>query len=187
MKMRPSRIFRWIVRIFLGLLTLSMTVVSLLGGYSAFMILGDPNNIKIPSGPMTYNFNITDPSSMSIIIPFNLTNAGYFDLKNLQINIKIDLTFGNLSNPFNASSRVNIFDHTQTFPPIIRGQTYSGLFNGTGINFIEDNFPNPTEVDLSRVPVFKFHGNFTISAYYSLDLLAFAVGINNVTLGEFSP
>ena len=186
MKMRPSRIFRWIVRIFLGLLTLSMTIVSLLGGYSAFMILGDPNNIKIPSGPISANFNITDPSGMSIIIPFNLTNAGYFDLTNLQINIKIDLTFGNLS--LGATSKVNIFDHTQTFPPIIRGQTYSGLFNGTGTNFIEENFPNvTTEVDLARVPVFEFHGNFTISAYYSLDLLAFAIGINNVTLGEFTP
>ncbi len=187
MKMRPSRVFRWIVRIFLGLLTLSMTVVSILGALSAVMILGNVNeNIKIPAGPASANFDITNPSSMNITIPFNITNPGYFDLTNLIIDIKISMIFGNASTLTNETTNIVIFDKAQTFPNIIRGQTYSGAFFGNSSDFIEANFPNATtEIDWFRTPVLEFHGNFTISAYYSLDLIAFTFGINNVTLGTF--
>ena len=185
MKMRPSRVFRWIVRMFIFILTLSMTVVSILGALSAVMILGNMNeNIKIPAGPPSTNFDITNPSSMNITIPFNITNPGYFDITNLIVDIEISMTFGNASTPTNETTRTIIFNKAQTFPNIIRGQTYSGAFFGNSSDFIEANFPNATtEIDWFRTPVLEFHGNFTISAYYSLDLIAFVFGINNVTLG----
>ncbi|MFX0060137.1 MAG: hypothetical protein ACFE8J_17710 [Candidatus Heimdallarchaeota archaeon] len=185
MKMRPSRVFRWIVRMFLFLLTLSMTVVSILGCLSAVMILGNMNeNIKIPAGPPSANFDITNPSSMNITIPFNITNAGYFDLTSLIIDVKISMTFGNASTPTNETTNAVVFDKAQIFPNIIRGQTYSGVFFGNSSDFIEANFPNATtEIDWFRTPALEFSGNFTLSAYYSLDLIAFTFGINNVTLG----
>ncbi|MHA1197588.1 MAG: hypothetical protein ACTSSM_16040 [Promethearchaeota archaeon] len=62
--MRPSRVFRWIVRIFLLILTTCMSVVSFLGSYSAVLILSTPGNINVPSGPIQANLNITNPSGM---------------------------------------------------------------------------------------------------------------------------
>ena len=46
--MRPSRVFRLIFRIFIALLALSVTMVSILGGLSAFVILTHhEDNIQI--------------------------------------------------------------------------------------------------------------------------------------------
>ena len=73
MNIRYSRVFRWVVRGFLLVFTLSLSAVSFLGGYSAMTIL-DPkvHNVNIPDGKITANFNITDPSGMYINVPFNI-------------------------------------------------------------------------------------------------------------------
>lgn len=188
--MRPSRVFRWIVRIFLLVLTLSMTTVSALGGLSAALILEDPNNIQIPSGVIDYNFNITDINSMYIEVPFEITNAGYYDLTNLNIEFQISMVYDhvNLTLPgVNTTTSVLIFEKSISFPTIIHRTTYSGLFNASsGDGFLPSNFPNATtEIDWTKTPyVAEFYADFSLSASYSLDLISFSVDAFNYSVGH---
>ena len=189
--MRPSRVFRWIVRLFLLVLTLSMTIVSTLGALSAVLILEDPNNIQVPSGPIESNFDITDLSSMYLRVPFNITNAGYYDLTNLNIEFQISMVYDhvNLTLPgVNTTTSVLIFEKSISFPTIIHGTTYNGLFNAaSGDGFLPSNFPNATtEIDWTKTPyVAEFYANFSLSASYSLDLISFSVNAFNYSVGHF--
>jgi len=188
--MRPSRVFRWIVRLFLLVLTLTMTVVSVLGGMSAALILGDPNNIKIPSGPIQSNFDITDVNSMYLRVPFNITNAGYFDLTNLKIDFKISMVYDhvNLTMPgVNTTTSALIFDKSINFPTIFHRTSFNGLFNASsGDGFIPSNFPNATtEIDWTKTPyAVEFYSNFSVSASYSLDLISFKLDAFNISVGH---
>jgi hypothetical protein len=168
-----------------------MTVVSILGGWSAFLILGDMNNLQVPSGPINTNFDITDPDNMYIEVPFNITNAGYFDLTFLRIQFKIAMVYDhiNLTTPGeNVTTSALIFDKSIDFPDIRQGTTYSGIFNASsGDGFLSDNFPNATtEIDWYRTPyAIEFYSNFTVSASYSLNLISFSVDTYNVSVGHF--
>ncbi len=190
--MRPSRVFRWIVRLFLLVLTLSMTIVSALGAMSAALILGDPNNIKIPSGPIQSNFTITDVNSMYLRVPFNITNAGYFDLTNLKIDFKVLMVYDhvNLTTPgVNTTTSALIFDKSINFPTILHKTSYNGLFNASsGDGFIVSNFPNATiDIDWTKTPYpVEFYSNFSLSASYSLDLISFKVDAFNVSVGHLN-
>lgn len=187
--MRPSRIFRWIVRLFLLVLTLSMTVVSILGGMSAALILGDPNNIQIPSGAIDSNFNITDLDSMYLSFPFEIRNEGYFDLTNLNLEFKVSMVYDhvNLTLPgVNTTTSVLIFEKSITFPTILHKTTYNGLFSASsGDGFLASNFPDViTDIDWTRTPhAVDFYANFSLSASYSLDLISFSVDAYNISAG----
>ena len=66
--MRKSRVFRWIVRAILLVCTLSLSAVSILGGWSAVTILNpEGNDINVPDGPIIVNPNIGN-SSIQIIV-----------------------------------------------------------------------------------------------------------------------
>ena len=188
--MRPSRVFRWIVRIFLLILTTCMSVVSFLGGYSAVLILSTPGNINVPSGPIQANLNITNPSGMYLIIPFNITNAGYFDLTELTLDFKIAMRYDHVNltgTGQNITTTRLIFDKFEVFPPILSGQTYSNNFTATGGDgFIPSNFPNATtEIDWYKKPyAVEYFANFTVSGMYSLDLLGFRFTLTNFSVGH---
>ena len=81
--MRFSRVFRWVMRIFLLVLTLSLTGVSVLGSMSAVAILSNPDNINVPSGPINANLNLSDVNLMSVQVPFNVSNVGFFELEKI--------------------------------------------------------------------------------------------------------
>ena len=184
--MRYSRLFRWIVRGFLLVFTLSLSAVSLLGGFSAMTIF-DPNvnNVNVPDGDITANFDISNPSGMFINVPFNISNSGVYDLTNIQLGFQVAMTYGNASTPLNETTTVIIFDKTQSFVTITQGVTLKANLTGTASDFI--NLPNPsTEVDWYRTPyALEFYANLTFSASYSLNLYTFTVNIINLTAGHF--
>jgi hypothetical protein len=190
--MRSSRVFRWIVRIFLLILTTSMSLVSFLGGLSAVNILTNPDNIRVPSASPDANLTITNPSSMYITVPFNITNAGYFELTNLRIDFKIAMRYDHVNltgNGLNITTSRIIFDKTQTFPPIAVGSTYANAFSATGGDgFLVANFPNANvDIDWTRTPyAVEFLANMTVSGSYSLNLLSFRFGLNNYPLLNIS-
>ena len=167
--MRPSRVFRWIVRLFILVLTLSMTIVTVLGGMSAAFILGDPRNIQIRTDLIQANFNLT----------------------NLKLDFKISMIYDhvNLTTPgVNTTTSALIFDKSIKFPTILHRTTYNGLFNASsGDGFIVSNFPNvTTDIDLYRTPhAGEFFANFSLSASYSLDLISFKVDAYNISVGYF--
>ncbi|MEJ2251182.1 MAG: hypothetical protein P8Y70_17975 [Candidatus Lokiarchaeota archaeon] len=170
--MRPSRIFRWIVRIFILFLTTTMSAVTIVGGISAVNILKNPGNIAIPSGTVYGSLNISNPSGMYLEIPYNITNAGYYDLTDLSFRLKIYMIYNV------TRIKTMIFDETIPFPDVIHGQTLSDTYNATA--FIVSNIPDPSKIDFGEN--IDFTGDFTFRATYCLGLLSFVVNIYNQSL-----
>ena len=189
--MRPSRIFRWIVRVFLLVFTLALSGVSLLGGFSAVTILDpDSYNVNIPdesAGPITFNFDINNNAANSISVPFNITNVGVYDLDEIILSFQIGVIFGNASTPTNETTNNRIFDKTVNYGTVPHGQVLKDTFSGLGSDgFIFQNIPELAEVDLTRTPDLIFHANFTFSAMYSLQLYKFTVNLINYSLAEIN-
>ena len=183
---RYSRLFRWIVRGFLLVFTLSLSAVSFLGGFSAMTIF-DPNvnNVNVPDGDITANLDITNPSGMFINVPFNISNSGVYDLTKIRLRFQVAMTYDDASTPLNDTTTVRIFDKEQSFGTITQGVTLKANLTGTALDFA--NLPDPsTEVDWYKVPyALEFYANLTFSASYSLDLYTFTVNIINFTAGHF--
>lgn len=155
--MRASRIFRWVVRIIVLFLTTTMSIVSVLGGLSAVNILSNPNNIQVPAGEIT-NYNLTS-SEKYVVIPINITNAGYFDLNDLYFGLRMELR--------NSTASKEVHNGNKTFGTIKPGEKFSGYYNATNLNInIPPTIANP-----------ELYANITISAKYSIDLLSFRINI----------
>jgi len=177
--MRPSRVFRWTIRALLLVSTLSLSAVSLLGGWSAVTILNpSSNDINIPDGPIIVNLNISS-SSMDIIVPFNISNGGVYDLSQISLRFQVGMTFGNSSTLNNDTTTVQIFNTLQSYEAVLPGQTLIANYSGTG------SLPL-SEVYWTRSPyALEFHANLTFSASYSLNLYTFTVNIINISLGHY--
>lgn len=192
--MRPSRVFRWIIRILILILTLSVTVVSFLGGMSAVLILSNPDNIGIDTDNADFNIDYNETTgvinNINFTLPFNITNAGYFDLEDLKLGLEIGLEYAHVNltgTGDNISQTVKIFEKIESYPTIKKGKTLYGNYTGLYSDFAPylGSLPNIADIDLTRVPIFNFYGNFTISLTYSLGLQSITFGINNVTIGEY--
>jgi hypothetical protein len=185
--MRPSRVFRFIFKIFVTLLTLSVTIVSILGGLSAVMILANPNNIGIDPSEADVNFDIYS-LNINFSVPINITNAGYFDLENLEVKIDLTMNYSQIDYPIagvNQSRVIKIFNKSQNFGNIPQGAT--GHINFTGL-FSEFYFPsefNYTIVDMyAGPPAIRLLANFTISLDYTLGLHSLTIGLINIPIWE---
>ena len=189
---RPSRVFRTLFKIFIFLLTISVTIVSILGGLSAVLILADPGNLGVDPDDAEFNMDINNTTlaieNIDFTLPFNLTNAGYFDLENLELNIQIALNYShvNYTAPgVNTTRQIQIFSKLQIFGKIAKGTT--GFFNFTGLlgDFNLGVFPNfTTQVDWFRgPPAIEFYANLTISLDYSIGLHSLTIGILNLPVG----
>ncbi len=177
--MRPSRVFRLIVRVFLLIFTLSLSAVSILGGWSAVTILNPgSDDINIPDGPIIVNFNISG-SSMDITVPFNISNGGVYELSDIYLRFQVGMTFGNTSTLNNDTTTVQIFDTPTSYGSVLPGQTLKANYSGSG------SLPL-SEVDWTRAPyALEFHANLTFRASYSLNLYTFTVNIINFSLGHY--
>jgi hypothetical protein len=190
--MRPSRVFRLIFRIFILLLTISITTVSILGGLSAVMILSNPENIGVNPSKVEFNLDINNITftiqDINFTFPFNFTNSGYFDLENLDFNIDLTLNYSHIDYPapgINQTRKVPIFSKSQNFGTVTKGTT--SQFNLTGITSDFDivNFPNfTTEVDWFRgPPAIIFFANITVNLDYSIGLHSLTIGIIDLAVG----
>jgi len=179
---RPSRVFRWVVRLFLLVFTLSLSTVGFLGGFSAVTIL-DPKsyNVNVPDGPIVLNLDITNTSSMQIIVPFNITNAGVYDLTKIELSFQVSMNYGNTLLPGNASTTVKIFDKSQFYGTVAHGGFLKSSLNGNATEgFILPNIPPLLNIDWYRTPnILEFRANLTFSASYSLNLYRFTTSIIN--------
>ncbi len=179
---RPSRVFRWVVRLFLLVFTLSLSTVGFLGGFSAVTIL-DPKsyNVNVPDGPIVLNLDITNTSSMQIIVPFNITNAGVYDLTKIELSFQVSMNYGNTLLPGNASTTVKIFDKSQFYGTVAHGGFLKSSLNGNATEgFLLPNIPPLLNIDWYRTPnILEFRANLTFSASYSLNLYTFTTSIIN--------
>jgi len=186
--MRPERIFRLIVRIFLFILASSMSLVSFLGGYSAALILTNEDNIDID---VDYEGNpFLDITTFEIDIEFEINNLGYFDLEDLKVELELNFVFdwkNKTGNGINVRTEVKIFEGEKSFATIPAGERKKFRVN---INF-EDLEPVNFSIfdenaDKTRDPVFEFEAEeLKISAKYSLGLISFEAHIEDMDLGKF--
>ena len=179
--MRPSRVFRWIVRIFLLVFTLSLSTVSILGGWSAVTILNPgSDDINIPDGDLIVNLDVGN-SSIEIIVPFNISNGGVYELSDIFLNIQISMTFGNTSTPGNDTTTVQILDDTpHSYGSVLPGQTLKANYSRSG------SLPL-SEVDQYRSPnALEFYASLMFRASYSLNLYTFTVNIIDFSIGNYS-
>jgi hypothetical protein len=173
-------VFRWIVRIFLLVFTLSLSTVSILGGWSAVTILNpEADDINIPDGNIILITNTTT-SSIQITVPFNITNGGVYELSNISIGFQLDMTFGNTSTLNNDTTTVRVFDEFQEFGSVLPGQTLKENFTGSGTLPL-------SEVDWYRSPPLDYYASLIFSASYSLNLYTVTVAIINVSVGSYTP
>ncbi|MFX1298609.1 MAG: hypothetical protein ACFFD2_27590 [Promethearchaeota archaeon] len=189
--MRPSRVFRLIFRIFIFLLTLSVTIVAILGGLSAVLILSNPENIGVNPSKVDFNFDYP-PLDINFTLPFNITNAGFFDLENLELKIDLAMNYTHINYPIvgvNTTREIPIFSKTQYFGTIPKGTT--GNFNFTGL-FSDFYFP-PTLNFTTDIDWFRdspadilFYANFTISLDYSIGMHSLTIGFVDIYAGEYS-
>ena len=193
--MRPSRVFRWAMRILILVLTLSVTIVSFLGGYSAILILSNQDNIGIDTDNADFNIDYNETTgvinNINFTLPFNITNAGFFDLEDLKLGLEIGLEYAHVNltgTGENISQTVKIFDKTESYPTIKKGKTLYGNYTGVYSDFAPylGGLPDIFDIDLTRDPIFNFYGNFTISLTYSLGLHSITLGVNNITIGDYT-
>ena len=191
--MRASRVFRLIFRIFISLLTLSVTVVSILGGMSAVMILSNPDNIGIDIANADFNLEFDNTtglvSNVNFTLPFNITNAGYFNIDNFQIHVELKMNYSEIDYPVlgvnGTRTTLPLIEKTENFGTVVKGTT--GDFNFTGVysEFLVANFPNITKIDVYKTPpILEFYANFTISLDYSLGMHSVSIYIPNMWVGE---
>ena len=187
--MRTSRAFRLIIRLFLLLLASSMSLVSFLGGYSALLILGDEDNIDLD---IDFEGGILDPD-FEIQIEFEINNLGYFDLEDLNIEMKlylvydwVNLTAGPQGDGRNITKYVKIYEDDKSFRTIEAGETKK---NSITIELEDLEKVDLTELvlysDKTRDPWIEFKAEeIVIKAKYSLGLISFKVKIEDYKLGE---
>jgi len=187
--MRSERIFRLIVRMFLFILASSMSLVSFLGGYSAALIFTNEENIQIDIDYEGNPFDL-DPTDFEIDIEFEINNLGYFDLEDLEIELKLNIVYdwkNKTGNGVNVSTEVNIYEDEKSFATIPAGERKKFKIS---IDYEDFKYINFTEIydnaDLTRDPVFDFIAEeLKISAKYSLGLISFEAEIEDMDLGGF--
>ena len=185
--MRYSRIARVIMRIFLLILASSMSFISFLGGYSALLILGDEDNIDLDVGFDGDLF--AQRANFKINIEFTVYNEGYFDLEDLEIELKLEMIFYNRSWGSVAAFPVYIiiYDDHKSFDTIQAGTEEK---NEITID-LEDLLKNVPDIDLLLLNAdpdkdIAFEAqDIKIKAKYSLGLIAFKIKIDNIDLGDY--
>ncbi|UCC19268.1 MAG: hypothetical protein JSV62_14375 [Promethearchaeota archaeon] len=170
-------------------MTLSVTVVSILGALSATLILYNPDNIGINPGNIDINFNYP-PMNINFTFPFNITNAGFFDLENLELKIDLAMNYTHVNYPIpgvNTTKVIPIYSNSTNFGTIPKGTT--GNFNFTGL-WDDFSFPGisnfTTDIDWFRgPPAILFYANFTVSLDYSIGLHSLTIGFVDIYVGGF--
>jgi len=190
--MRPSRVFRLTFRIFIALLTLSVTMVSILGGLSAVLIIKDyEDNIQIDFDNAEFNLyvNITTLKieNINFSLPFKLNNTGFFDIENLELELELFLNYSAISE-MNDTKSVKILNKTQNLGDIQSGEIGDFVFFGENSSFIYPNFPAVLDINWFRVPhALEFYANFTVSLDYSIGMHSLSITILNTKVGDYSP
>ena len=181
--MRPSRVFRLLFRIFIALLTLSVTMVSILGGLSAVMILSDRDNVQIDFDNIEFNYNIAPPDA-NFSLPFKVNNTGYFDIEDLEIDLEIFLNYSSIMLG-NDTRAIKIFNKTQPLGDIPQGEIADFIFFGDNNSFSYPVWIVP-DINLLRVPhIFEFYANITVSLDYSLGLHSLSITLVNYYIDGF--
>jgi hypothetical protein len=166
-----------------------MSLVSFLGGYSAALILTNEENIDID---VSYDGNPFDgdPTDFEIDIEFEINNQGYFDLEDLEVELKLLLIYdwaNKSGDDLNVTTEVKLYEGDKSFATVPAGEKKKFKL---GIDYDDLEPINFSvilkQMDKFRDPVFDFEAEeLEISAKYSLGLISFKAEIEDMDLGGF--
>ena len=182
--MRPSRVFRLIVSIFVYLLSISMSHTSFLAGYSAILILTNPENIQVPDGKIEANFDLTDKDNLEINVPYKITNDGYFNLEDVSISITIKMTYRDIDDK--KKKTVVMFQDDHDITLVKRDETHRGTFEASGDEFLLDSLPDYSDIDKSKPSLANYTADVGLVGKYGVRLYAFNVTVVDLRVGETS-
>ncbi len=198
--MRVSRVFRLIFRIFILLLTISVSIITVFGFLSAVSIL-EPNsegqgniNVDLDNAEFNIDFDIFlgEVNEFNFSIPIDITNAGYFDLKDLEIMVELGIRYEHINLTVPGQNDLvsrKFFENENMLGTVLQGETESYILTGDITNFIPENFPDIiTDINWNRTPEpdIEFMLNISVSLTYTLGLHALAFGIFNHPIANFS-
>jgi len=180
---------------FIFLLAISITVVSILGGLSAILILSNPNNVGIDMDNVDFNIDFNNATleieNVNFTLPFNFTNAGYFDLENLELEIQIGMNYSHVNltgDGLNVSQFVRIFEDSEPFGDIAQGKTKYFTFIGYNSSFSSLYTINTTDIDwLHGPPALEFYANISVSLDYSIRMHHVSITLLDLEIGDFTP
>ena len=157
--MRKTRTFLKVLILFIQL---SLTLVSVLGTLSSFLITSSPYNIYVDT-PIV---NAVGNSTIDVAVPFGINNTGLYDFTDM--NLSVTLIFYNSSEDPNTILK----DLGVNDPPLTieAGRNYydASTLVFTGIDI--SDVPNPSLWEISLI--------IEITSFYSLDLILFSINLN---------
>jgi hypothetical protein len=156
------RITRTVLKVIILFIQLSLTLVSVLGTLSSFLITSSSNNIYVGT-PVV---NAVGNSTIDIKLPFVINNTGLYDFTDMTLNVT--LKFYNISeDPNTIFKYLGVNDQPITIPA---GENYydASTLVFTGIDI--SDIPNPTLWEISLI--------IEITSFYSLDLILFKINLN---------
>jgi len=136
--------------------------VSILTALSAINIFTNNENINLDVDSIDVYINATQPDESYINIPFSITNDGYFDLTDLTFFLTIEMDYNT------SHLRQLIHDGNKTFPDIKKTETLNGNYNAS-------SFTLPSGIFIPNFIIV----NFSMSAWYSFNLLNIRVEVSN--------
>lgn len=159
-----SKIFRITFRVFLLVITVSLSLTSILGSLSAGIILTNfKENIVID-----YSGAKLDPVNEIFTVPISINNTGYFPLEGLTLRIEINIKY-------EETKIAEIMDHTMKInESILASGSYDGDFTATSNSFT--NHPEISPLDLENLVIISIE----IGGYYSFRMLRFFADIDGI-------
>ena len=166
-----------------------MSITSILAGYSAINILTTPGNINIPSGAVDSDFNICgyvyhNDRDFYANIPFNYTNAGYFALTDLSIDITLRIVY--INKITQESESIILFTGGVSLPDLNKGETYSGIFVVESDDITYTNIPKDLFYTISqdRDPLISVYADASLGGTYGIGLYVFDATIQNIEIAS---
>ena len=159
------RITRTVLKVLILFIQISLTLVSVLGTLSSFLITSSPNNIYVGTPIID-----AGGTSLNVTVPFGINNTGLYDFTNMTLDVS--LKFYNISeNPNTIIKYLGVNDPLIT---IEAGDNYydTSTLIFTGIDITDVGNPALWEITL----IIK------IESLYSLDLISFLINLN-LTVG----
>jgi len=166
-----------------------MSITSILAGYSAINILTTPGNINLPSGAIQTNIDLyayskTGVQNFYVYIPFDYTNAGYFELTDLAIEVTLKIEY--IDSDTQEPKTIIFFNRKDAYPNVKRGEKYEGWYNIDEDDFNYNAIPENlfSKIDTNRDPLIDVLADVHLSGEYGIGLYAFEARLLDLNIAS---
>ncbi len=161
-------ILKHATRIFVIFLSVLLILHSAFSIYSVYLIVSDPeDNIKVPDGNITYNFNVFDWNHLHFTLPFSITNKGFYNIQDIYIYINLTAIYGNQAKL--------IFSKYKSFGNISAGQTLKSEYKVGPNDFLQENVIEILHQTFRNPGPIEFRMDILVGGRYSLSFVGISI------------